>query len=52
MNVPDTRQHETVVEIPARVEEVWKAITEASEVRRWFAPEVCTDPREGGEYFV
>jgi len=52
MSAPETRQHETVVEIPAPVEEVWKAITEASEVTRWFAPIARIDPRVGGEYFV
>ncbi|HTP86050.1 MAG TPA: SRPBCC domain-containing protein [Bryobacteraceae bacterium] len=46
------RQHETVIEIPATVEEVWKAITEGSEVHRWFAPEVRTDPRVGGDWVV
>ncbi len=50
MSEKPLRQHETVVEIPAPVEEVWRAITEASEIRRWFAPEVATDPRPGGEY--
>ncbi len=49
---PATRQHETVIEIPAPVEEVWKAITEATEIQRWFAPEVKTDPRPGGEYSI
>ena len=52
MSTPETRQHETVIEIPAPVEEVWKAITEASEIQRWFAPEVRTDARQGGEYFL
>jgi hypothetical protein len=52
MSAPETRQHETVIEIPATVEEVWKAITEAGEIQRWFAPEVRTDAREGGEYFL
>jgi len=52
MSAPETRQHETVVEIPATVEEVWNAITQASEIQRWFAPEVRTDAREGGEYFL
>ena len=52
MSTLETRQHETIIEIPAPVEEVWKAITEASEIQRWFAPEVRTDAREGGEYFV
>ena len=32
------RAHETVTEIDAPIEEVWKALTEASEIARWFAP--------------
>ena len=52
MSTPETRQHETVVEIPAPIEDVWNAITQASEVTRWFAPIARIDPREGGEYFV
>ena len=42
-----TRQHEAVIETPAPAVEVWKAITQASEIQRWFAPEVRTDPRGG-----
>jgi len=52
MSEQETRRHETVVEIPATVEEVWNAITQASEVTRWFAPIARIDPRVGGEYFV
>ncbi|MGA3024652.1 MAG: SRPBCC domain-containing protein [Bryobacteraceae bacterium] len=40
------------IEIPAPAEDVWKTITAASEIRRWSAPEVRTDPHEGGEYLV
>jgi len=47
-----TRQHESSIEIPVPVEQVWKAITDANEIRKWFAPEVRVDPRTGGEYFV
>ena len=47
-----TRAHETVIEMPAPVERVWKAITEASEVQGWLAPEVRIDGRVGGEYWV
>ena len=47
-----TRMHETVMEMPASVERVWKAITEASEVAGWYAPEARIDGRVGGEYWV
>ncbi len=47
-----TRSHETVMEMPAPVERVWKAITDASDVQGWLAPEVKIDAREGGEYWV
>ncbi len=47
-----TRTHETVMEMPASVERVWKAITEASEVAGWYAPEARIDGRVGGEYWV
>ncbi len=47
-----TRQHETTIEIPAPVERVWEAISTASGVQGWYAPEARIDPREGGEYFI
>ncbi len=47
-----TRQHETTIEIPAPVEQVWQAITTAAGVQAWCAPTARIDPRPGGEYFV
>ena len=49
---PTTRSHETTIEIAAPPETVWKGITEASEIVRWFAPEARVEPEEGGTYFL
>jgi len=43
-----TRAHETRVVIDAPIEEVWKAITDASELSRWFAPKMTVQPGAGG----
>src|SRR5262249_60351970 len=42
------RQHETRIEIDTPIEEVWKAITEASAMSRWFAPKMTVEPGVGG----
>src|SRR5262249_43362101 len=42
------RQHETRIEIDTPIEEVWKAITEASAMARWFAPKMTVEPGVGG----
>jgi uncharacterized protein YndB with AHSA1/START domain len=47
-----TREHTTVLELPASPEEVWRGITEAASVSTWFAPEARIDPQVGGEYWV
>lgn len=44
------RSHETTITIDAPIEEVWRAITEAERIQRWFAPKMRVDPRKGGEY--
>lgn len=46
--VRSSRAHETRVVIDAPVEDVWKAITEASEISRWFAPGMTVEPGVGG----
>jgi uncharacterized protein YndB with AHSA1/START domain len=48
----ETRQHETVISLPATPEDVWRALTEAGSVETWYAPIARIDAREGGEYFV
>jgi uncharacterized protein YndB with AHSA1/START domain len=46
------RKHDLTIEIDAPVEEVWKAITEAENIVRWFAPEARVTPGEGGSVFL
>lgn len=48
----ETRSHETIIEIDAPIEEVWKAITESREVERWLAPKAEVTPGVGGTFFV
>ncbi len=43
-----TRSVETELEIEASREEVWKALTDAEELVRWFPLEAETDPGPGG----
>ncbi|MBL8231080.1 MAG: SRPBCC domain-containing protein [Bryobacterales bacterium] len=43
-----SRSHETRIEIDAPIEEVWKAITEADGLSRWFAPRNEVKPGVGG----
>jgi len=50
--VPGTRRQEHVIEIDAPPEAVWRAITEAEEITRWYVPEAEVDLREGGTYRV
>ena len=47
-----TRSHETSIEIRATPAEIWKTITEAEEIIRWFAPEASVTPGEGGKMFI
>lgn len=47
-----TRDVEGRVEIDASPERVWKALTEAAELERWFPLEARVEPGEGGEIFV
>ncbi len=47
-----TRGHEVTVEIDAPPELVWKAITEAEEITKWYAPEAKVTPGAGGEIWI
>ena len=42
------RAHETRIEIDRPIEEVWKAITDAKEMARWFAGKMTVEPGVGG----
>lgn len=44
------RSHETVITIDAPIEEVWRALTSAERIQRWFAPNMRVEPRTGGAY--
>ncbi len=47
-----TRSVERVVEVEASPERVWRALTEAAELERWFPLEARVEPGEGGEIFM
>lgn len=49
MTHPDPRTFETQIEIRAPRDAVWRAIREANELQRWFAPLVVADDHVGGE---
>jgi uncharacterized protein YndB with AHSA1/START domain len=45
-----TQEHEVVVDAP--IESVWKAITDAEELTRWFVEEATVEPGVGGTIAV
>lgn len=47
-----TRSAEGRIEIDAPPERVWKALTEAAELERWFPLEARVEPGEGGSVFM
>lgn len=52
MSEEKPRSFEVSIEIDAPASEVWKAITEADGIARWFAPDVKVEPGQGGSIFV
>lgn len=48
----ETRAVEGSVEIDAPVERVWRALTEAAELERWFPLEARVEPGEGGSIWM
>ncbi len=44
----ERRSVEATIELPQSPEEVWRAITDASEIVKWFCFEAAIDPRPGG----
>src|ERR1700678_157193 len=56
MNPEPVRQHTTEIEINATPDQVFRAVSEAEEIKRWFAPEAKVEPGPdgmvGGTYSV
>jgi len=52
MSEDKPRSFEVSIEIDAPPSQVWKAITEADGIARWFAPDVNVEPGEGGSISV
>lgn len=52
MGVKQTRTVETELEIDAPVDAVWKALTDAKELTRWFPLEAKVKPGKGGAMWV
>jgi uncharacterized protein YndB with AHSA1/START domain len=46
-----SRSHETRIEIHAPREAVWRALTDAEELSKWFVEKARIEPREGGAYW-
>lgn len=49
---PATRAAEGAIEIDAPVEAVWKALTDARELERWFPLDARVEPGEGGAIWM
>lgn len=49
---PKTRSIVSEIEINATIEAVWKALTEAEEITRWFSEEARVTPGVGGSFWV
>lgn len=48
----EARTIELGVEIPAPADQVWKALTDATELTRWFPPDARVTPGPGGAIFI
>jgi uncharacterized protein YndB with AHSA1/START domain len=46
-----SRSHETIIDIKTTPEELFRALTDPTQIVKWFAPEARVDPQVGGEYF-
>jgi len=47
-----SKSHETIIDIKATPEEVFRAITDPEQIVKWFAPYARVDPRVGGVYDI
>jgi len=44
--------HETIIDIKATPEEVFRAVTDPEQIVKWFAPYARVEPRVGGGYDI
>lgn len=47
-----SRSYEITIDLKATPEEVFRAVSEPEEIKKWFAPIVRSDKRVGGEFFI
>ena len=47
-----SRSHETIIDIKATPEEVFRALTDPEQIVKWFCAGARVDPRVGGEYSI
>jgi uncharacterized protein YndB with AHSA1/START domain len=47
-----SKSHETVIVIKATPEEVFRAVTDAKQIVKWFAPYAHVDAHVGGKYSI
>jgi uncharacterized protein YndB with AHSA1/START domain len=47
-----SKSHETIIDIKATPEEVFRAVTDPGQIVKWFAPYARVDPRVGGQYDI
>jgi uncharacterized protein YndB with AHSA1/START domain len=47
-----SKSHESIIDIKATPEEVFRAVTDPEQIVKWFAPYARVDPRVGGKYDI
>lgn len=47
-----SKSHETIIDIKATPEEVFRAISDPEQIVKWFAPYARVEPRVGGKYEI
>ena len=47
-----SKSHETIIEIKATPEDVFRAVTDPEQIVKWFAPYARVEPRVGGGYDI
>lgn len=52
MSAAKARSFDMSIDLDAGADSVWKALTDAAELVRWFAPQATIDPRPGGAFVL